>query len=269
MNEQKKLYIILGGVVAIIILMLGINFINEYNSKKHLEKFEETLVQEEKQMILIGREGCSYCQMFTPLLEYMRDQYGFEYLYIDTDKITNKGLNSVIEKLDIDPDDFGTPHLSIVQAGNVIDSIPGYVDEQELLTFLKENGYADKNASVPLNYLTFESYKEIIKSNTPEVIVIGQTGCGYCMLSKPALLSIADKYNVKINYLNMTDLSDLENSEQILEQFNTSLSYLSEEEWGTPLMLVVKDGKVIGHSNGFVSEDTYVEFLKEKGIIGE
>lgn len=269
MNEQKKLYIILGVVAAVIILILGMNFLNEYNSKKYLEKFEETLMQEDKQMILIGREGCSYCQMFTPLLEYMSEQYGFDYLYVDTDKITNKGLNNVIEKLNIDPDDFGTPHLSLVQAGKVIDEIPGYVDEQELLTFLKENGYADENATIPLNYLTFESYKEIIKSTTPEVIVIGQTSCGYCMMAKPALLSIANKYNVKINYLNMTDLSALENSEEVLEEFNTSLTYLSEEEWGTPLMLVVKDGKVVGHSNGFISEETYVELLKNQGIIGE
>ena len=88
-------------------------------------------------------------------------------------------------------------------------------------------------------------------------------------MAKPALLSIADEYNIKINYLNMTDLSDLENGEAMLEEFNNSLTYLSEEEWGTPLMLVIKDGEVIGHSNGFLSEETYVEFLKEQGIIGE
>lgn len=269
MNEEKRLYILLGAIAAVIVLLFGMNFLNEYNSKKYLEKFEETLVKEEQQMILLAREGCSYCQMFTPLLDYMAEKYDFEYLYVDTDKLTDKALNTVLEKLNIDLDDFGTPHLSLVEAGKVIDEIPEYVDEQELLAFLKKNGYADEGATLPINYLTFDSYKETIKSNVPEVIVIGQTSCGYCMMAKQALLSIADEYNVKINYLNMTDLNNLENKEAILEEFNNSLTYLNKEEWGTPLMLVVKDGEVVGHSNGYRSEENYVAFLKEQGLIGE
>ena len=82
---------------------------------------------------------------------------------------------------------------------------------------------------------------------------------------------LSDKYAFSgtelIEYLNKNKI--LENKEEILEEFNNSLTYLSEEEWGTPLMLVVKDGEVVGHSNGFLSEETYVEFLKAQGIIGE
>lgn len=269
MNEEKKLYILLGIIGFVIVLLFGINIINEQKSKKYLEKFESTMMQEEQQIILIGRSGCSYCQMFIPLLDYMKEKYNFEYLYIDTDKITKKGLNTVIEKLNIDPEDFGTPHLSLVKSGKVIDFIPEYVDEQELLSFLKKHGYVDESATLPINYLNFDTYKETIQSTTPEVIVVGQTSCGYCMMIKPTLLTVAEKYNIKINYLNMTELSNLENSEAILEEFNNSLSYLNEEEWGTPLTLVVKEGQVLGHFNGYSAEEAYAQFLKEQGIIGE
>ena len=269
MNEEKRLYILLGIIGAVIVLLLGLNFINEYNSKKYLEKFENAFVSEEQQMILLAKENCSYCQMFEPLLEHMKEKYGFEYLYINTNKLTEKALSTVLEKLNVAEEDFGTPHLALVKSETVIDDIPGYVDEQKLLAFLKKHGYAGENETSPINYLTFESYKETIKSNTPEAIVIGQESCGYCMMVKPVLLSIADKYNVKINYLNMTELNNLENSDEVLTEFNTSLTYLSEEEWGTPLMLVVKDNEVVGHYNGYGSEDSYVKFLKEQGIIGE
>ena len=67
----------------------------------------------------------------------------------------------------------------------------------------------------------------------------------------------------------MTELQELENSKEILTQFNKSLTYLKEEEWGTPLMLIVKDGETIGNYNGYASEEAYVKFLKEKGIISE
>ena len=269
MNEEKKLYILLGIIGAVIVLLFGINFLNEYNSKKYLEKFEEKFVSEEQQLVLLARENCSYCQMFTPLLNYMAEKYGFEYLYVDTNKLTDKALSSILEKLKVDEDDFGTPHLSLVKAGAVIDDIPGYADEQKLLQFLKEHGYAAANEVSPLNYLSFDSYKETIKSSNPEVIVIGQESCGYCMMVKPVLLSIADKYNVKINYLNMTELNNAENSKELLTEFNNSLDYLNQEEWGTPLMLIVKDNKVVGHYNGYGSEDSYIKFLIEQGIIGE
>lgn len=269
MNEEKRLYILLGVIGFVIVSLFGFNFFNEHNSKKYVEKVEIALNNQEKQIILLAREGCQYCEMFFPILDYMVEKYDFEYLYIDTDKLTNKALSTILEKLKIAEEDFGTPHLSLVQSGNIIDEIAGYVDEQELIEFLKEHGYADENVTSPINYLTFDTYKETIKSSTPEVIVIGQKSCGYCMMVKPVLLSLSDKYNVNINYMNMTDLNDLENKEQVIEEFNNSLTYLKEEEWGTPLMLIVKNSEVIANYNGYGSEEAYVMFLKENGIIGE
>lgn len=269
MNEQKKLYILLIGIVAFIVLMLGINFINEHNSKKYLETFNGTMESEEKTLILIGKESCPYCQMFQPLLDYMKEEYSFDYLYVDTEKITEKGLNQVIEKLEINPDDFGTPHLSLVENGKVVDDLAGYVDEKVLLTFLVEYGYAPTEAKSPLSYIDYEQYEKLINSKNSEIIVIGQTSCSACMMAKPALLAIADEYGVKINYLNLTEIQDSENGSELIEKFNESLTFLTEEEWGTPLMIAVKEKQVIGSSKGYHSEEDYVDFLKEQGFIGE
>lgn len=269
MNEQKKLYIILGIIVAFFTLVFGINFINEQNSKKYLQTFNSTIESGEKKLILLARESCVYCQMFQPLLDYMKDKYGFDYLYVDTEKVTTKGLNEVIGKLDINPDDFGTPHLSLVENGKTVDEIAGYVDEKVLLNFLVKNGYAPKESKLALNYIDFNQYKTLIESETPEIFVIGQTSCSACMMAKPALLSIGDKYNLKINYLNLTELNSSENGSELFKEFNSSLKFLTEENWGTPLMIVVKDKEVIGNSKGFHSEEDYISFLKKQGFIGE
>lgn len=269
MNEEKKLYIILIVIGAFIALIFGVNFINENNSKKYLESFNSVIESGEKKIILLGRETCGYCQMFQPLLDYMKEKYEFEYLYVDTEKLTEKGLNEVLKKLNIDPDDFGTPHTSLVEGGKVVDQIGGYVDEQKLLTFLIKNGFAPENSTTGLNYVTYNQYKELINSTTPEILVIGQTSCSACMMAKPALLSIAYEYNVKINYLNLTELQTSENASELMKEFSSSLTFLSEEEWGTPLMIVVKDKKVIANSNGYYSEQKYISFLKEQGFIGE
>ena len=269
MNEQKKLYIILIAIVAFFVLIFGINFINENNTKKYLETFNSIIESGEKKIILLGKESCPYCQMFQPLLDYMKEEYSFDYLYIDTTKITAKGLNGVIETLNIDPDDFGTPHLSLVEGGKVVDDIPGYVDEKQLLSFLVKYEYAPKDATIPLNYVDYPEYEELIESETPEVLVIGQTSCSACMMAKPALITIADQYDVKINYLNLTELKSEENGTELVEKFNSSLEFYTKEEWGTPLMIIVKDKEVIGSSKGYHSIEDYVEFLKKKGIISE
>ena len=225
-------------------------------------------MDDEQQIILLARENCSYCQMFVPILEYMKETYNFEYLYVDTTKISSKGLKGVLDKLNIDEDSFGTPYLSLVKSGKVIDEIAGYVDEKELLEFLKKNGYAEETSKLPINYINFNEYKDLITSETPQVIVIGQTNCSHCIAAKPALLSIARDYNIKINYFDVTALTTEENSTELIEEFNNSLSYLSESDWGTPLMLIVKNNEAVAVNNGYVSKDNYIEFLSSEGLIG-
>lgn len=269
MNEQKRLYIILGVICAIIVLIMGINFVNEYNTKKYLETYDTAMASEERHMIVIGRDNCVYCQMFIPLLDYMKEQYGFDYLYINTNKITKKGLNRVLDELNVDKSKFGTPHVSLIENGKVIDEILGYVDEKEVLTFLQKYGYAPEDATLPINYVDYSQYEKLIASSTPQLIVIGQTSCSACMMAKPSLLEIGNKYGVKINYLNLTELQTSDNGSELITKFNNSLAFLTEESWGTPLMIVVKNNEVIASSKGFLSTDTYVSFLKEQGFIGE
>ncbi|MBE6138862.1 MAG: thioredoxin family protein [Firmicutes bacterium] len=269
MNEQKKLYVVLAAIVSFLVLVFVINFINENNSKKYLETFNTILESGEKKIILLGKDSCPYCQMFQPLLDYMKEEYKFDYLYIDTQKITSKALGEVIDKLNIDPDDFGTPHLSLVNGGKVVAEIAGYVSEETLLNFLIKHDYAPKDAKVPLNYLSYEEYENLIASDKLEVLVIGQTSCSACMMAKPALLTLTTEYGIKINYLNLTDIKAAENGTELIEKFNSSLDFYKQEEWGTPLMIVVKDKKVLGSSKGYHSLEDYVSFLKKQGFIGE
>lgn len=269
MNEQKKIYILLGIFAAVVILILGVNFTTELKSKETIKKVEELVAQETKQIIVLGKDNCPYCQMFSPLLDYMKEEYEFDYTYVNTNKITKKALIEILDKLEIDADDFGTPHLTLTENGQIIDEIAGYVDEKELLAFLQKHSFVASDEALPINYIGMEEYRALINSDTAEVIVVGQTSCSHCMMAKPALLNIASKYGVKINYLNLTELQSAENGKDLITEFNTSLSYLENEEWGTPLMMIVKNKEVVATSNGYLSENDYINFLKKQGIIGE
>ena len=45
------------------------------------------------------------------------------------------------------------------------------------------------------------------------------------------------------------------------------VSYLGENEWGTPLTLIVNNGKVVDSANGLLDYDGYVKLFRDNGFI--
>ena len=168
----------------------------------------------------------------------------------------------MLKDIGVDKNSFGTPLTIVVKDGEVIDSLNGYVDEQELLDFLKKYEFVSKDAKLALNYVDYNGYKSVVKSSEKKILVLGQTTCSHCIKVKPILSDIAKEYGITINYLDITKLSDEEKG-----KFTKYLSYLTENEWGTPLTLIVKDSDVIDSVNGELDHDGYVELFKKNEFI--
>ena len=114
-----------------------------------------------------------------------------------------------------------------------------------------------------MNYIDYSGYKKVISSTGTNILVIGQTSCGYCIKAKPILNQIVADKNIKINYLNITNLSDEER-----QKFTSKLDYFNDNtKWGTPLTLIIKDGKVIDSANGLLDYDGYVDLFSRNGLI--
>ena len=262
MNEKKKLGILLCIVGAIIIFIIAGSIFENKESKKYLKEFYSNLNGSEVKLVMIGRDNCSWCQLFQPTLDYMSKKYNFEYTYVNTNKLTNSVFNKMLKDINVDSKNFGTPLTVVVKEGNVIDSLNGYTDEVDLLEFLKKNEFVDDDALLTLNYIDYSGYKKVLKAKENTILVIGQTSCSYCMKAKPILNQVADDNNITVNYLNITNLSDEEKT-----KFNDSLDYLKDNEWGTPLTLIINDGKVIDSANGLLDYDGYTELFKKNKII--
>ena len=95
-----------------------------------------------------------------------------------------------------------------------------------------------------------------------KILVLGQTTCGYCIKAKPILSKIADDYGITINYINVNTLTSEQSG-----KLSKYVSYLGENEWGTPLTLIVNNGKVVDSANGLLDEDGYVKLFKDNGFI--
>lgn len=261
MNEKKKIIILLS-IVLFIILLVGVGSVVENNkSKKYLNQFYTDFNGSENKLVLIGRSNCSWCQLYQPVLDFLKNYYEFDYTYIDTNELTSSVFNKLLKDINVDSEDFGTPLTLVVKNGNVIDSLNGYVDEPILFDFLKEYDFVDDSEELLINYIDYGEYEELLDSDDAEILVIGQTTCSYCIKAKPILNQLVADKKVEINYLNITQLSDDDTT-----NFVSSLEYLSGD-WGTPLTLIIKDGNVIDDANGLLDYDGYIELFSENGIL--
>lgn len=114
------------------------------------------------------------------------------------------------------------------------------------------------------NEITYSTYLEKIDSNEPFLVVIVKDGCGYCEMYEPILEEVADEYNLPINYINLTNLTEEEYND--LAQSNT---YLKKNQWGTPTTLFMLGDSVVDSIGGYVEKDKFVEFVKENFVVNE
>ncbi|MDD2435288.1 MAG: thioredoxin family protein [Bacilli bacterium] len=225
-----------------------------------MNDFDSKLQSSEIEMFYLGSETCSACKVYSPLLKDFKDYYNFDYFYLNADDLRDNDLDYILDKLEIS--EFSTPYTVILKDGEVLDYQKGYMLEEELFGFLQENKIIGDEAKLPINYIDLDDYKQLLNSKNKEIIVYGQVGCGACESVRPIFYEIAKEENVKINYFNLSGLSN-EEGEYVL----SSLAFLKDNEWGTPLMLVVENNKTIDSVKGAANKEIYLDFLEKNGFI--
>lgn len=112
------------------------------------------------------------------------------------------------------------------------------------------------------NEITYSDYLNKIESDEPFLVVIVKDGCGYCEMYEPILEEVAGEYNLPINYINLTNLSEDEYSD--LAESN---SYLKKNQWGTPTTLFMVGDTVVDSIGGYVDKDKFLEFVNDNFVV--
>jgi len=259
MNEKKKLYIVLGVLVAIIVLIVGLIFADYKQQEKIYNEFLNAYNGSENTLVYIGRPTCGYCNLLTPSLDEMADRYEFDYVYINTDKLGNSFMQKIMKDLNITS--VGTPYLAIVSNSKVVSNQNGYRDYDETFKFLQDNNVIKEDAKLLLNYIKLDEYKNKLKEDKLNVFVVGQSTCAYCIQAKLVLNELVEQKNVEINYVNISYMTTEERTE-----FNSSLEYLNSN-YGTPVMLITRNGKLVDVYEGYAPIEGYVQFLEKNEVL--
>lgn len=151
-NKRSKLIWLLVGAI----MLTGIIIMSTANQGTEDSKWKDIISSTTKQIMYLGRPTCSWCSKFKPGLDNLREQYKFEYVYVNTDEVSETELNQLFDLLGIESSEFGTPYTAIVQSGKKIDEQAGYVPENELFNFLQKNGFIEKGAKYAPNDKTIK-----------------------------------------------------------------------------------------------------------------
>lgn len=281
-KERKKSIIItvLLGVICVALigafvfieLKQGGAIVDE-ETNELLKEFNEKFNSNKRTVIYYASSSCGYCELQKPILETIAGDYDMEYFEIDSATLPAKQRNEILEKLDIE---HATPTTVIVQNGKVIDTAVGYTDGRAYVDFFASNEMIPEDAvysnESSLTFIDLEEYEELVSKSKTHIVVVGQTTCSHCIAIKPALNKVAKEYNLTINYLNLTEMTEGEYNDFSLSlkqiEYNDP-DFVEKGSFGTPLTLIIENGKVKDYISGQRTKSQLVREFKKNGLISE
>lgn len=113
--------------------------------------------------------------------------------------------------------------------------------------------------------VTADTLEEAISSETAKLVYVGRSTCGYCVQFLPVLQQAQEDYDYETLYLDITTVTTTEQQDKILA-FDNDEKFLEENFGGTPMVLLMKDGKLVDGWIGYADYATYTAWLEENGF---
>ncbi len=98
---------------------------------------------EEKQLVLLARPTCQYCQIAEPIIQNVAFQYDIIIHYLNSDDFTDEDTSNLYYSDEYFKEGYGTPVLLLVGNKEIIDKVDGLTDYTHYVEFFKKNGYIE------------------------------------------------------------------------------------------------------------------------------
>lgn len=151
--------------------------------------------------------------------------------------------------------------ISVILLVGVIGIFAGVENMNGTSTKQDEEQVQEYDASM-FKQVTPDEFVEAFKGSETQVIYIGRPTCSYCAAFLPTLQQAQKDYNYTTLYLNIdeVDSSEISKITELDEWLNTYYGT-------TPLVIVVKDGKIQGEGwVGYAEYDTFAAYLENLGF---
>jgi thiol-disulfide isomerase/thioredoxin len=264
-KESKIVFAVIIIACLMFILIYSLNKTNE-NMKTVNQIVDTVLNADTETMLYVGSSECEACDLQGAQMSLLLENYDFQYYYVDFNEIpTTSAKTKFIKDIGVDTsEDFSTPTILIYKDGKIISQTSGLTSINKIFTTLQKNSIISSEDSLPVNYLSLPSFIDLTEDNAKQVVVLGSAAEVDSNSAQEIIWDIAKENNIKINYLMTNDLSEKEGA-----TFEKTLDFYAVDDnpVTTPSMLIIENGQVTNFISDLQDSDTYVNFLKENGII--
>ena len=104
------------------------------------EQYKEKVLNNELFLVVIVKDGCGYCEMYEPIVEEVANENKLPVYYINLSNISEEEKDELATTNKyLKRNKWGTPTTLFMYGENIVDSISGYVEKEELESFVKDN----------------------------------------------------------------------------------------------------------------------------------
>lgn len=153
MKIKKSDLILIGGVLLVILISLLAFNGNEEKIEVPVAlegnpgiteityaEYEDKIDSGKPFIVMIVNDGCSYCEMFIPVMTEVVEEYSIPVYSLNLAILTSDEYNSLANSNNyLKRNEWGTPTTLLMQGKTVIDSIGGYVEKATLIDFMEKN----------------------------------------------------------------------------------------------------------------------------------
>lgn len=113
------------------------------------------------------------------------------------------------------------------------------------------------------------------KTKKTSVLYVGRSSCSWCAAFLPNLWKAQETYGYKTLYIDIAKIIDFENNKVSDEAAYKKMmaltgkgyeKYMEENFGATPMILIMKDGKIINAQTGYSEYEDFEKILKDSGF---
>lgn len=116
--------------------------------------------------------------------------------------------------------------------------------------------------------IDFEGVKSAFDSKDTQVIYVGRSTCGYCVQFLPALQQAQEEFGYKTKYYDIGDVTQesLQSNREELAKYDDDDKFIDTNLGATPMILLVRNGKLVKGWVGYAEYEEFEKFLIENGF---
>lgn len=247
-------------IVGIILLFNNIN--NRVSNDSFVEiSFDEYLDLYEKEgleFIYLYHSSCINCDTYEEKLNNLEKEFEINIKKFDYSKLNDSDLSILKSSNSFLEDGIEVPMILAIKDGAEVSSVSGIKEYSALKNFVSLS--KSENGVNNFNKINVNEYLSILSSKEESLVYICDSSDS-CSKFSSILDSVSTTRKIKVNYLNTENITSSDDWTKL-----ESSNKIFKDMWFMPVIMVVKDNKVIGYKMEVLSESDLNKFLKKNGM---